>query len=112
MAKIVIFGIGDAGRLAHYYFTHDSQHEVVAFTVDAEFAKDPEFLGLPLVAFDKLHRAYPASAYKMFIAVGYTGMNQVRAAKYFQAREMGYHLVSYVSSRCTYLSESPAGDNC
>jgi UDP-3-O-[3-hydroxymyristoyl] glucosamine N-acyltransferase len=24
----------------------------------------------------------------------------------------GYRLVSYVSSRCTYLSETPPGDNC
>jgi UDP-3-O-[3-hydroxymyristoyl] glucosamine N-acyltransferase len=39
-------------------------------------------------------------------------MNQVRAAKYFRAKEMGYELVSYVSTHCTYLSDAPAGDNC
>lgn len=112
MSKIVIFGVGDAGRMAHFYFAHDSEHEVVAFTVDAEYAKEPEFLGLPLVEFEKVNQMYPPASYKMFIAVGYTKMNQVRAAKYFRAKEMGYELVSYVSSHCTYLSETPAGDNC
>lgn len=112
MSKIVIFGIGDAGRMAHYYFAHDSAHEVVAFTVDAHYAQEPEFLGLPLVEFEKVNQKYPPSSYKMFIAVGYSKMNQVRAAKYFRAKEMGYELVSYVSSRCTYLSETLPGDNC
>jgi sugar O-acyltransferase (sialic acid O-acetyltransferase NeuD family) len=112
MAKIVIFGIGDAGRMAHYYFAHDSEHEVAAFTVDGEYVKEPQFLGLPLVEFESVIQAYPPSAYKMFIAVGYTKMNQVRAAKYSRAKEMGYELVSYVSSHCTYLSETPVGDNC
>ena len=37
MARVVIFGAGDIARLAHYYFTHDSDHEVVAFTVDEEY---------------------------------------------------------------------------
>jgi acyl-[acyl carrier protein]--UDP-N-acetylglucosamine O-acyltransferase len=34
MARLVIFGAGDIARLAHAYFTRDSEHEVVAFTVD------------------------------------------------------------------------------
>ena len=35
MKPLVIFGTGDIARLAHFYFTHDSPHDVVAFTVDA-----------------------------------------------------------------------------
>ncbi|MDQ3674526.1 MAG: transferase, partial [Gemmatimonadota bacterium] len=27
MAKLVIFGTGDIARLAHYYFTRDSEHD-------------------------------------------------------------------------------------
>jgi sugar O-acyltransferase (sialic acid O-acetyltransferase NeuD family) len=74
--------------------------------------KGAGFLGLPLVEFAEVSRFHPPSACKMFIAIGYSRMNQVRAAKYFAAKEMGYELVSYVSSDCTYLSEMPAGDNC
>jgi len=112
MAKLVLFGMGDISRLAHYYFAHDSEHEVVAFTADSEYVKESTFLGLPVVEFEKVPQAYPPSAYKMFIALSYARMNQVRASKYVRAKEMGYELVSYVSSRCTFLTDTPVGDNC
>jgi sugar O-acyltransferase (sialic acid O-acetyltransferase NeuD family) len=112
MAKLVVFGMGDIGRLAHYYFTRDSEHQVVAFTVDKEYASEAVFLGLPVIDFERASEVYPPSEYKMFIALSYAGMNQVRATKYFRAKEMGYELVSYVSSRCTFLTDNPVGDNC
>ncbi|KAQ91303.1 sialic acid O-acetyltransferase NeuD, partial [Mycobacterium tuberculosis MD15212] len=46
---LVIFGSGDIAQLAHYYFTRDSEYEVVAFTVDRDYASVSEFCGLPLV---------------------------------------------------------------
>ena len=39
-------------------------------------------------------------------------MNRVRAEKYAEAKALGYELVSYVSSRCTFLTQHPPGDNC
>jgi len=48
----------------------------------------------------------------MFIAVGYSKLNKVRTQKYHQAKEKGYQLVSYVSSKATLLTELPIGENC
>jgi acetyltransferase-like isoleucine patch superfamily enzyme len=48
----------------------------------------------------------------MFVALSYTNMNRVRAAKYGLAKQLGYELVSYVSSRCSYLTRHRHGDNC
>ncbi len=112
MAKLVIFGAGDIARLAHYYFTRDSQHEVAAFTVDRQYRQYETFLNLPLVDFESVVSLYPPQEFKMFVAVSYTKMNKVRAAKYVRAKELGYVLASYVSSHCTYLSDQPVGDNC
>jgi len=112
MAKIVVFGTGDIARLAHYYFQRDSPHDVVAFTVDRDYAKESVFLGLPVVTFETVKQHYPPSECKMFIALSYANMNKLRASKYFEAKGMGYELVSYVSSRCTFLTDSPLGDNC
>ena len=53
MAKVVLFGILDTAELAHYYLEHDSEHEVVAFTVNREYIQKPSFRGLPLVAFEE-----------------------------------------------------------
>jgi sugar O-acyltransferase (sialic acid O-acetyltransferase NeuD family) len=112
MAKLVIFGAGDIARLADYYFSRDSDHEVVAFTVDAAFRKSDTFLERPLVDFAEVAFVYPPETFKMFVALSYASMNLVRKEKYEAVKGLGYELVSYVSSRCSYLSECPPGDNC
>ena len=112
MEEIVIFGLGDIAQIANYYFKIDSNFKVVAFTVDREFINDSHFEGLPVIPFDELLTKYPPSKFKLFIAVSYTNLNKVREKKYFESKEMGYELVSYVSSKCTYLTQYEHGDNC
>lgn len=112
MVNLVIFGAGDIAKLAHYYFTRDSEYKVAAFTVDQEYRQTDTFLDLPLLDFETLTENYPPDQYKMFIALSYAKMNKLRAEKYFQAKTTGYELVSYVSSRCSFLTEHPIGDNC
>lgn len=112
MARLVIFGAGDIARLAHHYFSRDSEHEVVAFTVDQEYRHGDTFQDRPLVAFEEAVARYPPPDYKMFVALSYARMNKVRAEKYHQTKESGYELVSYISSRCSFLTDNPVGDNC
>jgi sugar O-acyltransferase (sialic acid O-acetyltransferase NeuD family) len=112
MAKVIIFGAGDIARLAHFYFSTDSAHQVVAFTVDETYRTAESFLDLPLVDFARVGALYPPSQHQMFVALSYASMNELRAAKYTAARALGYELVSYVSSRCTFLSRHAHGDNC
>ena len=112
MSQIVVFGAGDIARMAHYYFTRDSEHEVAAFTVDKQYLKGDVFLDLPLFDFEEVVERYPPGTYKMFIALSYAKMNKARAEKYYLAKELGYELVSYVSSKCSFLTDHPVGDNC
>src|SRR5262245_30790056 len=112
MSKLVIFGAGDIARLAHFYFTHDSPHEVAPFIVDREYRKADEFLGLPLLDAEDAPTRFPPGEYRMFVALSYAKMNGVRADKYAAMKAAGYTLESYVSSKCSYLSQTPPGDNC
>jgi sugar O-acyltransferase (sialic acid O-acetyltransferase NeuD family) len=112
MADLVLFGTGDIARLAHRYFTQDSPHRVVAFTVDAAYRSADTFCELPLVDFARVSELYPASSHQMFIALSYAQMNTLRSAKYFEAKQFGYQLATYLSSRCTWLTDTPPGDNC
>lgn len=112
MEKIIIFGSGDIAQIANYYFDIDSPYEVVAFTVNKEYLNKEAFEEKPLIAFEEILEKYPPTQYKMFIALSYSKMNKIREEKYKQAKEMGYQLVSYVSSKCTYLSQFKHGDNC
>ena len=110
--QVVIFGTGDVGRLAHFYFTHDSDYEVAAFSADGDFIEEKEFLGLPLLAFEEVTSLYPPDQYKMFVALSYKNVNQVRAQKYYEAKEKGYELVSYICSTATTWPDLKIGDNC
>lgn len=112
MAQLVIFGAGEIAELAHFYFSRDSAHEVVAFTVDKEYREKDSFLGLPLLDFEEVQQRFPPDNYHLFVALSYAKMNKLRAQKYFMVKQAGYQLVSYVSSRCTFLTDHQVGDNC
>lgn len=99
-------------KMAHFYFTRDSDMEVSAFVVDPEYKDSDQFLGLPLMSIDQIQDKYPASDYKAFVALSYTDMNRDREKKFHTMKKMGYSLASYISSRCTYLSDDAPGENC
>jgi sugar O-acyltransferase (sialic acid O-acetyltransferase NeuD family) len=64
------------------------------------------------VAFEEVGQKYPPAQYGMFIAVSYTGLNALRAAKFEAAKALGYDLVSYVSSKATTFAGFRHGANC
>jgi len=111
MSKVIIFGMRDNAALAHYYLTHDSKDEVVAFTVDKEFLKEDTFLGLPVKDFSRIEDFFPPDEYKMFIPMSPARLNSLRAKKYLEAKEKGYRFISYISSKATYYG-SEIGENC
>jgi len=110
--RLIIFGLGDIAQLAHAYFTTDSEYEVVAFTVDKEYLTTEEFCGLPVVPFEEVSRTYAPDAHDFFVATSYTKLNGLRKDKYLLAKEAGYTIASYVSSRCTVLNDHKIGENC
>ena len=77
MAKIIIFGTQDIAQLANYYFTSDSEHEVVAFCVNKKYLVNKEFEGKPVVAFETIIETYPPSTYMMFVAMSYKNLNKL-----------------------------------
>jgi sugar O-acyltransferase (sialic acid O-acetyltransferase NeuD family) len=112
MKKLVIYGAGDIGRLAKYYFDTDSDFEPCAFIVDAEYKKADEFCQLPVVVPEEAFKTFPQSRYLAFIAMSYTRMNSVRKEKYLLMKQKGYKCASYISSRCSFLTQHPPGENC
>jgi len=105
MQKLVIFGNTVVAKLVHYYFTRDSEYEVVAFTVDSEYRSGDSFCGLPLVSFESVLDMYPCDETHMFIAVGPGHMNMVREVKLTEAKSKGYELASYISPNSVVHSD-------
>jgi len=112
MKELIIFGITDVAQLAYYYFTNDSTYKVVAFTVDSEYMTHREFCGLPVVPFEEVTTYYAPEKIELFVAIGYSKLNDHRIEKYLAAKSLGYRLASYVSSQATVLNDFRIGENC
>jgi len=110
--KLVIFGSGDIAQLAHYYFTTDSDYQIVAFTVDAAYLEQTEFCGRPVVAFEEVVKLYPPDEHDFFVALSYSKLNAIRKEKYLAAKSLSYRLTSFISSKATVLNEGRIGENC
>jgi len=112
MSRVVLFGDRQVADLAHFYLTHDSEHEIVAFTVDGSHITADAMRGLPIVPFEEIQTRFPPHDFDMFIAVGSADMNGLRRSKYRAAKERGYGLISYVNSRAITWPGLDIGDNC
>ena len=109
---IVIFGTGELAQLACTYFTHDSDRSVAAFTVDREYIATGQCMSLPVVPFDEVVKRFPPAEYDMFVAIGYAKLNAARAEKCRQAKNLGYQLASFISSRSSVWPDLKVGENC
>jgi sugar O-acyltransferase (sialic acid O-acetyltransferase NeuD family) len=112
MAKVIIFGIKDFAELAHYYLSHDSKHEVVAFSVNEMFMPaEKSFYGLPIIPFEEIEHQYKPGEYDFFSPMAPTKMNLTRTEIYHQIKAKGYNMISYVSSKAT-ICNNKIGENC
>ncbi len=107
-----MFGTKNTAEIAYFYLTHDSEYEVVAFTVDENYLKEKQFHNLPVVPFETVEEYYPPEKFSMFIAVGYQNTNKLRAERYNMAKNKGYDLISYVNSKSITWGDTEIGDNC
>ena len=112
MEKIILFGLGDLASLAHQFFTYDSPHEVVAFTVDREYMNTSEFFGLPVVPYEEVESIYSPQEYKLFVFASFRSMNSFREKKYLQGKSKGYQFVNYISSKAMIWPNLVIGENC
>lgn len=110
--KLVIFGDKAYAEIVYEYFTHDSEYEVVAFTVEQAYLKNTTFCGLPVVPFEEIEKLYPASEYEMHVAIVYGQLNRIREKICLAAKDKNYTLATYISSRAFTWHNVKIGENC
>src|SRR5690606_18584280 len=109
--KVIIFGLLDTAELAHYYLENDSEHEVVAFTVNRKYLNVNEFKGLPVIAFEEIKTFYSPQEYHLFAPMTAKKMNKLREQIYIEGKEKGYSFITYISSKAT-ICDNEIGENC
>lgn len=110
--KLIIFGAGILGHLAFEYFSKDSDYTIECFTVQSEFLKEKTFCGLPVAPFEDIEKNYSPLKYDMYVALGWYRLNRNRLEFYKKAKEKGYKLASYISSKAFIWDDVSVGDNC
>jgi sugar O-acyltransferase (sialic acid O-acetyltransferase NeuD family) len=110
--QLVIIGAGETAMLAYEYFTHDSEHDVVAFAVNKEFIEEVTLYDLPITPLEDIQITYPTVDYEAFIAISSGKLNRVRTKFYTELKNKGYTLASYVSSKAFVWRNVEVGDNC
>ena len=109
---LVLFGLGHTAEVLHHRLKSEDAGRVVAFTVDAGYLTTEEFDGLPVTPFESLPEKYPPEDFDLMIAIGYLQANRLRAERFKQAKEWGYHLPSYVNPSATLWDGCVIGENC
>ena len=110
--SLVIFGTGDFAEVAHAYLRRDPRFELAAFTVNQRYIETPKRFGLDVVPFEQLESRFPPDAAAMFVAVGFSRLNQARTQVYQECKRLGYELISYVSPQAMRFDDVKVGDNC
>lgn len=111
MKKLIIFGIGEEAELAYFYFTKEGKYEVCAFTVDEVYKTKETLFDKPIIPFESVTAFFPPAEYKIFIAIGYSKLNRIRAEKFNAAKEKNYDFASYISPKASIFTEK-IGENC
>lgn len=110
--RLVIGGASAIAEVAYELFTHDSDYEVAAFTVDRKYIEDDELFGLPVVATEEIAEHFPPAEHDAFVALGYGELNRRRAAFAAALKGKGYPLATYVSSHAFRWHNVEIGENC
>ena len=109
--KLIIVGVGETAEIAYEYFTHDSEYEVVGFSVNKDYIKNDNLYNLPIVELETLEEIYSPEIYEVFVAVSYVKLNRVRADLYNYIKSKGYKCANYISSRAFVWHNVKLGEN-
>ena len=97
--RLIIVGDSSFAEVAYEYFTYDSEYEVVAFSVEAQYLRKSSLFNLPIVSFEELGRNFSSHEHSFFIAIVYSQLNRLRTRLYQSAKLKGYKPASYISPR-------------
>ena len=109
--KAIIFGTGSFAEIVHFILSKDSQYEVVGFTISKNAIKTDKFLNIPIYPFEEIKSIISPDDAEMFIAIGYTKMNELREDFMAQSTAKGYQLLSYISSKAQHWNDTKIGKN-
>jgi sugar O-acyltransferase (sialic acid O-acetyltransferase NeuD family) len=109
--KLIIVGDSDFAQIAYEYFSKDSNYKVVAFAVEQQFRKRDSLFDVPVIDFEAILSEYSVQEHYVFVAITYPHLNRSRTRLYLEAKEKGYKIANYISSKAFCWSNLSLGEN-
>lgn len=106
--NILIYGAGKFAEWMEYEFTHESEHKVCGFCVEAKYLFTNQVNNLPVYDFQDVQDNFPPEQYQLFIAVG---INKERQRIFDLAKSKGYTMVSHISQKAITYKDLTYGEN-
>jgi sugar O-acyltransferase (sialic acid O-acetyltransferase NeuD family) len=110
--KLVLVGDSAFAEVAYEYFTHDSEYDVVAFSVERQYLRREQLFGIPVVPFEDLPERFSPAEHEFYAALVYSQGNALRRRLYEAAKGMGYKPASYVSGHAFLWRNVTLGEHC
>jgi sugar O-acyltransferase (sialic acid O-acetyltransferase NeuD family) len=110
--KLVLVGDSAFAEVAYEYFTHDSEYDVVAFSVERQYLRREHLFGMPVVPFEDLAERFAPGEHDFYAALVYSQGNALRRRLYEAAKDKGYRPASYVSSHAFLWRNVTLGEHC
>ncbi|UJH91330.1 acetyltransferase [Antarcticibacterium sp. 1MA-6-2] len=110
--KLIIYGIGRFARYAAYVFNTDSSYIVDSYSVESSLIENKsDFFdsSLEYTPFEQLNQVKSPQEHLLFISVG---NNLVRERLYLAAKQQGFELATYISSKASTWPNLDVGENC
>ena len=103
--KLAIWGTGKIAELAHFYFTNDSEYEIVCHVdLDENVQLGETFCGVAVCSEREFKEKFTPKDFEVFVAIGYKKTNKLRQNRFATIKSLGFKCASYVSSKATVLS--------
>lgn len=109
--KLIIYGVGRFAEYAAYLFENDSNYSVHGLCIEKNYldkiSNQENKANLPIHIFEDLKTSIKGE-FSIFIAVG---NNQIRARIFQKAKDLGYKLASYISSKAFFWGDLIINEN-
>lgn len=94
--KVIIFGTTCFSIMLAEYVEKFTDDEVVCFTINEEYIKDNEIMGLPVIGFENIEKKYNTSEFKILNTVGYKEMNTIREKIFYEIEKKGFEVACFI----------------
>lgn len=108
MRKLIIYGDGIHAERIFQYIQQEKQDVVVAFTNEDQRITRQTILNCPVIPLSQLDKQLKRGEYSLIIAFGYSQMNNIREKVYYECKNKGYKVATYISPQSMVYSNKIA----